>query len=65
MAATPQGPTRREKLTLLLSAVNLARDVSGTIPPARAAFASVGALLTMIRVYCLLFVIVNLWLTFI
>lgn len=55
MDTSPQGPTRRAKLTVLLGAVNLARDVSATVPPARIAFAAVSTLLTMIRVRCLLF----------
>ena len=53
MAANPQRPKGRDaalsSLTLAIDAVNLAKDVIN-IAPAKAAFSSVSALLTMIRV---------------
>lgn len=51
----PWVATRRGKLTAVIVALNFARDISGTIPPARVVFASVSNLLTMIRVRFLLF----------
>lgn len=54
MDIKPYPATRKGKLSAVIAAVNLARDLSGTIPPARTAFASVSTLLTMIRVRCLL-----------
>lgn len=54
MDTKPQPATKRAKLTAVIAAVNIARDISGTIPPARTAFASVSTLLTMIRVCSLL-----------
>ena len=57
MEARFQRPKGREgalsSLNTVIGAVNLAKEVSG-IPLAKAAFGSVSALLTMIRVRCLL-----------
>jgi len=57
MEARFQRPKGRKgtlsSLNMVIDAVNLAKEISG-IPPAKAAFDSVSALLTMIRVRCLL-----------
>lgn len=54
MDTTPLPASKKAKLTAVITAVTLARDLCTAIPPARAAFASVDTLLTMIRVCCFL-----------